>query len=1209
MINLCTIVARNYLPSARVLTESFQRHDADSSVTVLVIDDERREHDDRSEPFRVMRLHELGLDRREIGRLAGIYDVTELATAVKPVFLKTLLAEGRDHVIYLDPDIKIFGSMQEVADLARAHAIVLTPHTMVPLPRDGRCVEAANILASGVFNLGFLAISHDTRDLLEWWWAQTRRDALSDIERMMFTDQRCMDFVPCFFEHFVLRDPAYNVAYWNLHARELAWADAGYTVNGQPLRFFHFSGFDPRKPFLLSKHQLDRPRILLSDRPAVRRICTEYVDDLRRCGWPDSGRDYGWAALPAGVPLSPRIRRLYRDALVGSEKNGTPEPPNPFEPDRPNDFVDWLNEPIEPVMRPVVSRFVHSIYRQRPDLRAAFPDLAGRDASRLLKWVLRDGIRQEPLPEVLLPTQATLACAAERAFAPASDLTPGVNIVGYFRTITGVGEHARLLGLSLQAADIPHSTLTIGGTLSSENQEHIDRGQRRAPHDVNLLCVNADQTVRLASEFGPSFFEGRHTIGYWAWELERLPESMHPAFNVVDEVWGASRFVTEAVSRANRKPSFTVPYPLVAPRHRESTGRGAYGLPDRFMFLFMFDFLSVFERKNPMGLLDAFDRAFTAREEPFLVIKTINGTKQLNELERLRARVDNLPNVLLLEDYFTAEQKNGLLALCDCYVSLHRSEGTGITMGEAMALGKPVIATGYSGNLEFMTERNSYLVNYVKVPVPDGCEPYPRGYLWADPVVDHAADCMRRVFERRSEAAARAAQGQNDILTNYSAEKCAVAITRRLDDIRRSRRHAQTRPVRSGPAAAIGADTTLAASDALQQARDLLTPQPSLPATAKLRSHRLRLQRLLFRALRPYWWGQRQAVNLIIDAAAQTSSQSEEVLRQMAGLQSRLEDESSSRVQMLDAEIQTLREAVSESRSSSAAKLQTLESQIQSRMNVFSESVAGFQHNAAAHLAALTEGVSRLEHQGQDVLNRLYPIPYMSDPSLFTYVDTKGQKVLGFRDAGTGRGRYLGFEDIFRGGERFIRDRCRVYVPLVAGLEPVLDLGCGRGELLEVLREAQVTATGVDSDEDMVRHCQAKALDVVRSEAIEYLQAQPDSSLGAIVALQVIEHLTHDDTLAIFDLAIGKLKPGGVLIAETVNPHSLEALKGFWVDLTHRHPIFPEVAVALCWLRGFETAHVFFPGGRGDFESDRRTEGEYAVVARKEGGRSPDTKN
>jgi hypothetical protein len=107
----------------------------------------------------------------------------------------------------------------------------------------------------------------------------------------------------------------------------------------------------------------------------------------------------------------------------------------------------------------------------------------------------------------------------------------------------------------------------------------------------------------------------------------------------------------------------------------------------------------------------------------------------------------------------------------------------------------------------------------------------------------------------------------------------------------------------------------------------------------------------------------------------------------------------------------------------------------------------------------------------------------------------------------------------------------------------------------------------------------------------------------------VIEHLTHDDTLAIFDLAIGKLKPGGVLIAETVNPHSLEALKGFWVDLTHRHPIFPEVAVALCWLRGFETAHVFFPGGRGDFESDRRTEGEYAVVARKEGGRSPDTKN
>ena len=134
---------------------------------------------------------------------------------------------------------------------------------------------------------------------------------------MMFTDQRCIDLVPGFFEHFVLKDPGYNVAYWNLHARNLVWTGDGYTVDGSPLRFFHFSGFDHRRPYLLSKHQLDRPRILLSERPAVERICREYLSDLTRSGvFEEAGRAYRWAHLPGGIPVSVRIRRLYRDGTA-----------------------------------------------------------------------------------------------------------------------------------------------------------------------------------------------------------------------------------------------------------------------------------------------------------------------------------------------------------------------------------------------------------------------------------------------------------------------------------------------------------------------------------------------------------------------------------------------------------------------------------------------------------------------------------------------------------------------------------------------------------------------------------------------------------------------------------------------------------------------------------------------------------------------------
>jgi glycosyltransferase involved in cell wall biosynthesis len=836
MIEACTIVARNYLPHARVLTESFLKHHPDGHITVLVIDDEARAIEERSPGCQLLRLSDIGLDPDEIGRLAAIYDVTELATAVKPLLLQTLLLQSHDHVIYLDPDIKVYASLHEAVDLAQRHAIVLTPHTIVPVPRDGRRVATEHILASGVFNLGFLALGQRTGDFLSWWWQQTRREALSDIGRMMFTDQRCMDLVPCFFEPFVLKDPGFNVAYWNLHGRNLTWTEGGYTVDGSPLRFFHFSGFDLRHPYLLSKHQLDQPRVLLSDRPAVRRICGEYVADLKRLGAADGPNgEYNWARLPGGIPLGRRIKRLYWKALVEAERESRAEPPNPFG-THPEQFVQWLNEPIEPTIRPSVSRVLHAIYSERSDLRAAFPQLAGDDAGRYLTWVLTDGIRQESLHQDLLPTPETLRRAKEPIFARPSELTPGLNLVGYFKAVTGVGEHARLLAESVKTTVVPFTTLTIGGTLSQENESHIEQGDRRAPHDCNLMCVNADQTVEVAAKLGPGFFEGRYNIGYWAWELERMPEWMYPSFNLLDEVWCASRFVTAALRAAGRKPAYTIPYPFVVPVYQKDTVRATYGLPDRFMFLFIFDFLSIAERKNPVGLVDAFARAFSPHEEPILVIKSINGDKRLNELEQLRARVAEMSNVLLLEDYFTADQKNGLLSLCDCYASLHRSEGTGITLAEAMALGKPVIGTAYSGTLEFMTERNSYLVDYVKTEVPSGCQPYPPGYVWADPLLDQAADRMRRVFEDRTEAARRGAQAREDIRNNHNPSVCGRRLAARLEEIRRIRRE---RVTVSTPAAMSGASLPAPIADRLHRAAMILKHLP-------LRGAR----RLLLRAIR-----------------------------------------------------------------------------------------------------------------------------------------------------------------------------------------------------------------------------------------------------------------------------------------------------------------------------------------------------------------------
>ena len=187
---------------------------------------------------------------------------------------------------------------------------------------------------------------------------------------------------------------------------------------------------------------------------------------------------------------------------------------------------------------------------------------------------------------------------------------------------------------------------------------------------------------------------------------------------------------------------------------------------------------------------------------------------------------------------------------------------------------------------------------------------------------------------------------------------------------------------------------------------------------------------------------------------------------------------------------------------------------------------------------------------------------------------------------------------MFRGSEQAIRDRQRVYLDLVADRGPVLDAGCGRGEFLDLLEERGIECRGVDLDPDMVRRCREKGHEnVEQGDLVEALERTPAGSLGAIFSAQVIEHLEHDRLLRFLELGLSRLRPGGLLIAETVNPHSAAALKSFWVDPTHVRPLFPEAVLALCALSGYAAGDVFAPLGTGDWDEDRTRAGEYAVVA------------
>jgi SAM-dependent methyltransferase len=231
------------------------------------------------------------------------------------------------------------------------------------------------------------------------------------------------------------------------------------------------------------------------------------------------------------------------------------------------------------------------------------------------------------------------------------------------------------------------------------------------------------------------------------------------------------------------------------------------------------------------------------------------------------------------------------------------------------------------------------------------------------------------------------------------------------------------------------------------------------------------------------------------------------------------------------------------------------------------------------------------------VYDEMTATPYMADETSLHFTDRAGRTRLGYRGGASDAPMCTAFEDLFRGSEELIRDRQRIYLDVIGDRAPVIDLGSGRGEMLALLQEAGIEARGVDLDEGMVERARARGADVHHGDALDFLVKQEDASLGAIFSAQFIEHLPTSLLPELLEIARAKLRPDGVFIAETVNPHSPRALKVFWLDPSHQHPLFPETMLALCRFSGFDDAEIMFPLGGDDLATDLRLCGEYAVVA------------
>jgi glycosyltransferase involved in cell wall biosynthesis len=1142
-VNACTIVSRRQLARARVLAASFHEHHPEASFTVFMLD---------GEPG----IQEVGTAR--VARVESLLGAESALTtfgnppaaaglAALPGLMRWLLEQVGGPLVYLDAGLRVLGPLVEMQELSKQHELVLVARVAGDQPSN-ETIAFAGPGGGGAFSHRVLAVNageETERTLASWprWFANDGPALYSWFDALAAT---AGDLA-------ILNAPGYGLDPSTLSLWQPDSSADRLEVRGHRARLFDFTDLDPQEP----ERYLDHERsISASDVPALAELSRLHAHELLEAGYAaDVARPERLDRLQDGTHLTPVSRKLLVELVRQGKLTQSPA----TEGGR-RALYEQLNQPAEHGAEAGLTRLHLAIWDSREDLRAAYPQLDGPDGVGYAGWLCVHGQEQEGLTRELMPP-----APASLHRDTASDLYEreplwGVNVAGFFTSELGLGEAARLLIAGLDASGVP--ALPVQAQLvppCRQEAEFTYADPDAAAFPTNIVCMNGDSIAPFAREVGSAFFEGRYTIALWWWEVGDFPSGWEAAFEHIDEVWVASSHIYDAIAPASPVPVVRMTLPVVTPRVARRS-RAQLGMPDEgFLFLFVHDYHSTAARKNPVGTIEAFKRAFQPGSGAKLVLKSINAENLPYEHDRVVLAAGDHPDITLIDAYVSAAEKNAMIDACDCYVSLHRSEGFGLTVAEAMLLSKPVIATRYGGTLEFTTDVNAYLVDWTPVAVGEDAHPYPATGVWADPDIEQAAELMREVFADPGAARARAAIGCGQVQEQHAPSVAGQVIRSRLRTIHERRVSDGARVVNVPHLPAIE----------FPELGEMVDAEPPIEGSGvggfAKRAIRRRLNSLMRLLL-----GRQRAINWrLLDSVARADARMLEVA-------------------------------------------QTLEHQQEAR---FAESLAlvrrlrGEAADAYA-LAAAVEAVepgprlSALEELGRQVEQHLAEHrsqPYVNEERGFEqWTDPAAGRVTGYRSSGGAplpERPYFDFEATFRGPEGRVRNIQRAYLPLLAGHAPVLDVGFGRGELLDLLREAGVEARGVDADAGMVDHVRAKGHDVVLGNANDYLRDLEAETLGAIVALEVVEHLPYETLMEFLTLARSRLREDGLLLFETVNPHAVHAMKAFWVDPTHEHPIFPEVALELCRLSGFAQAFWFHPTGHGSFDADRESEPVYAVAA------------
>ncbi|WP_258342161.1 FkbM family methyltransferase [Saccharopolyspora gregorii] len=636
----CTVAGPGQLPAARVLRESFLRHHPGARFVVLPVGGAAPGGD-------VVTPGRIGVDDDEFARLAVACTADQLRAVLRPRLLQHLLATGAT-ALYLEPSVQIFSEFDDLLrELTPDRPVALVPRVLRTLYADGFRPSATDLVESGPFDPSVLGVRPGAEDFLAAWAEQVRADPSVGM---------LLDGAPALVDHHVLRDPGVGLSVWNAAQRELIpTGDGGHAVDGALLRSIHFDGFQPQRPWLLSTHYADRPRVLLSEHPVLAGLCAAYRNALVEAGYTRE-QPHPYDALPDGTPLPAALRRDYLDAW----QRGT-APASPFAPGGgPADFLGWACEPADDKQRAAGgSRWTAAVWADDQVLRGSYPEPFGADAAGFREWCAGVGVASGRVPA---------AAIGDRGDTERSTLVDQLGVA-----VLGTGRTAELVRAAVRASGLPSADTPY--------------------YPVVLRC-----------EPGLAVPAGRHLV-------DVQPDGTDPDGAV--EAWVLSEAARQATRRAGGPTTRVVALPLLDPGPVDlptrKAARARHGLSEEFVIGAFADH-SDERRDNVLGLVTAFFAAFPEREDAHLLIAVTGAAAHPEAAERLRLATASDPRVHLVEDEIDTD---ALLATADCVASLHRPAGGdryALRLLEVAAHGVPVLAADHGAVAELLGSAGATLV-------------------------------------------------------------------------------------------------------------------------------------------------------------------------------------------------------------------------------------------------------------------------------------------------------------------------------------------------------------------------------------------------------------------------------------------------------------------------------------------------------------------